>query len=94
MRRLIFPLVLLLLLGGVFVQTVAELPDFGDPDNPAHNYVKARYLELGPEETGSPNAVTAILFDYRAYDTFGEVTVLFTAVTAVILALRLTRKEG
>jgi multicomponent Na+:H+ antiporter subunit B len=35
-------------------------------------------------ETGVKNMVTAILANYRGYDTLGELTVIFTAVAAVI----------
>ena len=38
--------------------------------------------------------VTAIVLDYRAYDTMFETIVLFTAVLAVIITLKTTEKEG
>ena len=47
-----------------------------------------RYEERVEEECGVPNMVTAILADYRGYDTLGETTVIFTACVAVILLLR------
>lgn len=47
-----------------------------------------RFLEKGYEETAVPNIVTAIIVDYRAYDTLGETTVIFTAGVSVILLLR------
>jgi len=42
---------------------------------------------LDPSETGSPNFVTAILADYRGYDTLSETTVIFTAGLACVLIL-------
>jgi len=39
-------------------------------------------------EAGSANIVTGILFHFRAYDTLGEATVLFTAVIGVLTILR------
>ncbi|MBM4402903.1 MAG: DUF4040 domain-containing protein [Candidatus Cloacimonetes bacterium] len=39
-------------------------------------------------ETGSANIITGIIFHFRAYDTLGEATVLFTAVIGVICILR------
>jgi len=33
------------------------------------------------------------VFDYRGYDTLGEATILFTAVTAVVMLLRRRRDE-
>jgi multicomponent Na+:H+ antiporter subunit B len=40
------------------------------------------------EETEVPNLVTAVLADYRGYDTLGETVVIFSAGMAVILLLR------
>lgn len=40
------------------------------------------------KETSTNNAVTAIVFDWRGFDTLGEATVLFSAVCGVLLALR------
>lgn len=42
------------------------------------------------------NAVTAVVFDYRGFDTIGEATVLFAAVSGVLVTLRvaLPRKKG
>ncbi|MCK8825635.1 hydrogen gas-evolving membrane-bound hydrogenase subunit E [Fuchsiella alkaliacetigena] len=41
------------------------------------------YVENAVTDTGAINLVTAILFDYRAFDTLGEATVIFTAASAV-----------
>ena len=41
--------------------------------------------ENGPSTN---NAVTAVVFDYRGFDTIGEATVLFAAVSGVMIALR------
>ena len=37
------------------------------------------------EETGAVNLVEAILFDYRGYDTFGELLVLYIAIAGIII---------
>ena len=50
--------------------------------------LRPRYLETGYEETAVPNIVTAVLADYRAFDTLGEVTVIFVGALAVLLILR------
>jgi len=67
---------------------VADLPTFGKAENPSNNEVSYRYLEKGVEETGAVNVVAGIILDYRAFDTFGEATVLFTALITVIAVLR------
>lgn len=90
MKKLLAILVLLLV-GVSLVTAIAEMPTFGSENKPDQNEVPERYLEKGYEETGNRNIVSAILVDYRAFDTFGELTVLFTAVTAVLTVL--TGKE-
>lgn len=51
------------------------------------------YLSAGLRDTGAPNAVTAILLDYRAYDTLGEATVLFCSVMGALAVLRRRAKK-
>lgn len=55
------------------------LPSFGDPAAPPAVHVSPRYLEAAVAETGTPNVVTAVLADYRSYDTLVETVVIFTA---------------
>jgi len=75
--------------------TVNTLPPFGDPGNPDNNEVAARYVEQGPEETGAVNMVTGMILDYRAFDTFGETTVLFAAACSALFLLKLNdHKDG
>jgi multisubunit Na+/H+ antiporter MnhB subunit len=38
--------------------------------------------------TGATTVVTSIILDFRAYDTLGEATVLFTAVIGVLAVMR------
>ncbi len=83
----IIALIMLSLIGLGMVSIVAEMPVFGDPDNPANNQVSQRYLEKTREETGSLNTVSAIITDYRAFDTLGEATVLFGTVAAIYATL-------
>jgi multicomponent Na+:H+ antiporter subunit B len=45
------------------------------------------YASRGSDETGSPNVVTAILMDYRGFDTLGEATVILASVAAVAMIL-------
>jgi multisubunit Na+/H+ antiporter MnhB subunit len=46
------------------------------------------FIQNSQPETGANNVVTAIVFDYRGFDTLGEATVLFTAVSAVLALFR------
>ena len=67
------------LLFAALVAGVLELPPVGDPDAPASNHVSPRFIEAARSETGAMNMVTAVLADYRGYDTLGEVAVIFAA---------------
>jgi len=63
---------------------LTELPRFGEPIMA----VVKKYLEEGTSKTGAANLVTAVILDFRAYDTLGEATVLFTAVIGIMAVLR------
>ena len=74
---------------GVFLMLGSlDMADTGDPASPPSTHVSPRYRETGYEETAVPNIVTAVLADYRAFDTLGEVTVIFVGALAVLLILR------
>lgn len=89
MRTVIAWLSLVLFIG-LLVTGVMFLHPFGEPVAPVmDDYMIAN----SQSETGSNNVVTAILFDYRGFDTLGEATVLFAAVAGVLLALRATGKK-
>jgi multicomponent Na+:H+ antiporter subunit B len=65
-----------------------RLPPLRRADNPISGHVEQFYVSRALEDTGTPNLVTAILADYRGYDTFGETTVIFAAGLACYLLLR------
>jgi len=62
---------------------------FGQPPADMDDYI----IDNAQTETGANNAVTSVVFDYRGYDTLGEATILFTAVTAVVMLFRATKEE-
>lgn len=63
------------------------LPPYADPGSPASIYVAPYYVENALKDTRTPNVVTAVLADYRGYDTLGETVVIFAAGLACILVL-------
>ena len=73
---------------GLFGYVSADLPDRGDPHAPANEHLAAEFIKLTAEEVEIPNIVSAILADFRGYDTLGETIVIFTAGLAVLLALQ------
>lgn len=90
--RWVYRVLALLICAGIIaflMRTVLALPPVGAPDNPTSNVVAQRYLERGLAETGAVNLVSGMILDYRAFDTFGESTVLFVAACSVLLLLKL-----
>lgn len=87
--------VLVLIFLAFAVIYLSGMPEFGTPAMQTNIDAPARdYLGKALKETGAANAVTAVLLDYRAYDTLGEATVLFTAIIgALVLLRRKARKE-
>ena len=70
-----------------------DMPAWGDAEAPVHQHVAPRYLEDSYAEVGVPNIVTSVLASYRGFDTLGEVTVVFTALIAVLLLLGAIRED-
>jgi multicomponent Na+:H+ antiporter subunit B len=66
---------------------VAALPRPGDGAAPVHAHVSARYIAGGAHDSGADNLVTGVLLNYRAFDTFGEVMIIFAALAAVMAVL-------
>ncbi len=93
-RHIAFPLLLVTVTGVLLIVGTLDMPPFGSADAPALQHVAPRYLQQSGEEIGIPNVVTSVLASYRAYDTLGEVLVIFTAGIAVILVLMLPGRRG
>ena len=68
----------------VALKALRELPSFGYPIMK----VAKTYLANGLSQTGAANVVSSVILDFRAYDTLGEATVLFTAVIGVLAVMR------
>lgn len=78
---------------GLLALATVDFPRWGDPASPAATHLSPRYIEQGAEATGAPNLVTAVLADYRGYDTMFETAVVFTAGMACFFLLRFFRKQ-
>lgn len=63
------------------------LPVIGDPASAPNTHVSDYYIENATTEANAPNMVTAVIVDYRAYDTMFETTVMFLAGVGVVLIL-------
>jgi multicomponent Na+:H+ antiporter subunit B len=76
-------------LGVVLVIGLAGLPAFGD-----YHGVYGQVLDgIGVTERHATDLVTALNFDFRAFDTLGEEFILFASVLGVVLVLRELRDE-
>jgi multicomponent Na+:H+ antiporter subunit B len=76
-------------LGALLLWGLAGLPSFGDYPGPYGDLI----AQLAQPQRHIANAVTAVVFDYRGFDTMGEELLLFAAATSVALLLRETREE-
>jgi len=86
-------LIFVILSGGLLLYGTMDMPVWGDPQSPANSYVSPRYIEEALEKTETPNIVSAVLADYRGYDTMGETTVIFAAALVCALLLRKNSDE-
>ncbi len=62
---------------------------FGYPPSQMDDYI----IQNAQGESGANSVVDTIVFDYRGFDTLGEATILFTAVTGVVMLFRRRKKE-
>ena len=81
------------LMTAMLVYAVSYLPSVGAQSNPANNEVPERYITQGLQETGSVNIVTGMILTFRAFDTFGETTVLFIATCCVMILLMVENEQ-
>jgi len=89
MRKVIGLIVLLVVIAFVVSGMLLFIHPFGDPPSDMDDYI----IENAQEETASNNVVASVVFDYRGFDTLGEATILFTAVTGVLLLLRTVKRK-
>lgn len=80
-------LILLAIVLFFLLTSVPEMPTYGSAETPSYNEVTLHYVNNAVEDTGTTSIIAAIITDYRAFDTLGETTVLFTAIAAVLSVL-------
>jgi multisubunit Na+/H+ antiporter MnhB subunit len=78
---LVFTLVVFLV---TFMLAFSEAPSYTAELTEVAQY----YVEQTIPQIGATNVVSAVTFDWRGFDTFGEATLLFTAAVGIKLALR------
>ncbi|MEU7057191.1 MnhB domain-containing protein [Streptomyces sp. NPDC046197] len=75
-------------LAALLVAACLQLPPFGGSRHPYGD--RAVHASLSRHIA---NTIASVNFDQRAYDTLGEMTILFTAVLGCVVLLRQTRDE-
>jgi multicomponent Na+:H+ antiporter subunit B len=80
-----------LVTGALLLYGTRDFPEWGDPQSPASAHVSPYYIQNVVRETHVPNLVTAVVADYRGYDTMFETVVIFCAGVAVAAVLRRPR---
>ena len=88
-RAIIFA-VSALLLTGVLTAALLELPAPGEPKGSLATLIDHKAVPL----TGAANIVSAVLFDFRVFDTLLEEMLLFSAVIGTAMLLRPSREES
>lgn len=92
--RIVFGSIFLTVVAFFLAFAMITSPEFGLKDDgdyierPMDQYI----IDNTQTDTGADNGVTAVVFDYRGFDTLGEATVLFTAVAGVIVLFRRLNK--
>ena len=79
-----------LVLVGVAVAAFASLPAFGA----ARAVPSDWYLANAQRVTGAANVVTAIVLDFRGYDTLGEATVILVSIAGALAIARHVGGDG
>ncbi|MET8076666.1 MnhB domain-containing protein [Streptomyces sp. NPDC005303] len=75
-------------LAALFVAAALDLPAFGGDRHPYGD--RAVHASLARR---TANVIASVNFDQRAFDTLGEMTILFAAVIGCVILLRQTRDE-
>ena len=70
--------------------TAVSIRPFG---RPTYSDMDTYFIRNAQREVAANNVVTAVVFDYRGFDTLGEATVLFAAVLGVVALFRKLREE-
>lgn len=75
----------LVILASFFFATTVQLRPFGQPPiSDMGHYL----LQEAQGASSCNNIVTAVVFDYRGFDTMGEATVLFAAIMGIATLFR------
>jgi len=86
--------ILFFLLSIILISFSLNFPEFGLSSITSNAPSTQYYLNQSQVDIGIPNVVTSILAGYRAFDTLGEVLVIFIAGISVLGILREEKDNG
>ncbi len=88
-------LIIVIVTGILLLHASQDFPDWGDAHSPANsNQISQHFITQTGEQTAVPNFVTAVLADYRGFDTLFETIVVFIAGIAIMAVLGLVRMDS
>ena len=86
---MVVSIVILLAITVAGIRVLETLPAFGTPIiSQVSDAASNTYIKEGLAKTGAANIVASVILDFRAYDTLGEATVLFTSIIGAMVILR------
>jgi len=86
---MVVSIVILLVITVAGIRVLGTLPAFGTPIiSQVSDAASNTYIKEGLAKTGAANIVSSVILDFRAYDTLGEATVLFTSIIGAMVILR------
>ena len=71
----------------VLVFMIDALPVFGNPNSAGQSHIAPEYISSSMKLMHTPNVVTAVLADFRGFDTLIETVVVLTGALACLLIL-------
>ena len=87
--------VVAVLTGALLLYAATDFPEWGDPHSPGSDSpISKHFVAETGVDTEVPNMVTAVLADYRGFDTMFETVVIFIAGIAIIGILKLTGEDA
>ena len=83
-KKIIGVVLIIVAVSGFFFAFPDIIPAVDDAKAPVHSYISGFYIENSIPQTGAHNIVTAVLADYRGFDTLFETCVMFLSSTAKV----------
>ena len=88
-------LIPVLVIGALLIYAADDFPEWGNPSAPASaSPLSSHFISNTGVDTEVPNMVTAVLADYRGFDTMFETVVVFIAGMAVLAILKKSSRRN